>query len=59
MNSNGIRAIGLRIVFFSAAMLLFSLLSALPALARETRVESATEVSAAVRKCTKSGGLKM
>jgi ABC-type amino acid transport substrate-binding protein len=43
MNSNGIRTIGLRIVFFSAAMLLFSLLSALPALARETHVESAAE----------------
>ena len=43
MNSKGIRAIGLRITFFSAAMLLLSLLSALPASARETHVESATE----------------
>jgi len=37
MNSNGIRAIGLQIVFFLAAVLLLCLLSVLPAPAGETR----------------------
>ena len=43
MNSNGIRAIGIRIVFFAVAMLLLCLLTALPAPALGTSVESTAE----------------
>jgi ABC-type amino acid transport substrate-binding protein len=43
MNSNGIRAIGLRIVFLSAAMLLLTLLTALPASSLGTKDKSAAE----------------